>query len=279
MEFITGNSNERIKNIVNLVKDKKTRQKQGLFVIEGLKIILEAKKTNIKIKTILLTEKFFKKNKSRLKNILDNTLEIIIITENISKKISSNVTPQEVFAVCQIPETKLLDHVLDKKNINNINNILMILNLQDIGNFGTIIRTANALGIDCILISSDCPDIYSPKVLRATMGAIFNINIIKINNNTDDIKKIIKSFKDKNFMAVASAVADDCKNINQISFLNKNLIIVGNEGNGLDREIIKICDESVKIPMIKEADSLNVAVASGILIWELVSKTNKLYLK
>ena len=155
----------------------------------------------------------------------------------------------------------------------------MILNLQDIGNFGTIIRTANALGIDCILISSDCPDIYSPKVLRATMGAIFNINIIKINNNTDDIKKIIKSFKDKNFMAVASAVADDCKNINQISFLNKNLIIVGNEGNGLDREIIKICDESVKIPMIKEADSLNVAVASGILIWELVSKTNKLYLK
>ena len=86
LEFITGNSNERIKNIVNLVKDKKTRQKQGLFVIEGLKIILEAKKTNIKIKTILLTEKFFKKNKSRLKNILDNTLEIIIITEIFLKK-------------------------------------------------------------------------------------------------------------------------------------------------------------------------------------------------
>lgn len=274
MKFITSKSNEQIKNIINLINDKKSRLKSGLFVIEGLKIILEAKKSNINIKTILLTETFLKKNKLKLNFIFNNKIDLIIINENISKKISNNVTPQEIFAICQLPKERSLSQVLNQKN--NINNILMILNLQDIGNFGTIIRTANALGIDLILTTSNCPDIYNHKVLRSTMGAIFNIDIIKIDSDLDSIKTTINNLKKSGFLAIASAVSDNCENINNINFLDKNLIkkliIVGNEGNGLDKEIIEVCDKSVKIPMIKEVDSLNVGVASGILIWELVSK-------
>ena len=265
MEYISSRTNNQIKNIVNLVNNKKERIKQGLFVIEGLKILIEAKKNKINILKIFTTQKFFDNNRNIFEKIVNKDIEIIIIVEDICKKISNNVTPQEIFAICKIPSEISFDIAL-----NNGRNILMVLNLQDTGNFGTIIRTANAFGIDYILKSKDCPDIYSPKMLRSSMGNVFNSNIIEI----DDPIKTINMLKKSGFNIYASAISDNCEEIQTISFSDKNVIIVGNEGNGLNKDIIKAADKSVKIPMIKKIESLNVSIAAAILLWEL--KKNKI---
>ena len=141
----------------------------------------------------------------------------------------------------------------------------MLLDLQDIGNFGTIIRTANALGINYILFNKTCPDIYNHKTLRSSMGAVFNFNILEIENSI----KTINQLKNHGFIIYASSVSGLYEDLNKISFSTKNVIIMGNEGNGLNKEVIDICDKIIKIPMNNEIDSLNVAVSTGIILWTL----------
>lgn len=259
MEVITSKSNNKIKNIVSLVNNKKERLQKKLFVIEGLKILNEVINSKVLVKTVFVTENFWKENKYELNLILTNNINVVIITYDICKKISNNVTPQEIFAVCKIPELTSLKTV-----VTHGKHILMIVGLQDVGNFGTIIRTANALGVDYVIASKDCPDIYSFKVLRSAMGAVFNIPIVII----DDTIKTIKILKDNGFALYASAVTDNCKSIKDVTFAEKNVVVVGNEGNGLSKQVIDCCDCAIKIPMIEKADSLNVAVATGILLWE-----------
>ncbi len=260
MEIITSRTNSKIKNIVSLVNNKKERLQKNLFVIEGFKILKEAINNKIEIESILLTEDFWQANKYELNLILTNNMNIVIITYDICKKISNNVTPQGIFAICKIPSLTSLKTV-----IGNGKNILMIVGLQDVGNFGTIIRTANALGVDYILTSKDCPDIYSCKVLRSAMGAAFSIPVVVV----DDVVKTMEMFKNNGFSLYASAVTDDCENIKDVVFDKKSVVVVGNEGNGLSSQVINCCDYTIKIPMVKKANSLNVAVATGILLWEL----------
>lgn len=259
MEFISSNNNERIKSVIKLLNDKKTRKDKNLFVIDGIKLLDEAKKNKIKIQTIFVTKKFFNYNEYYL-NTIGKNIEKIVISENVCKKISRNITPQGIFGICEIPKQKNFEVSVDQSK-----NILILINLQDVGNFGTIIRTASALGIDFILVNRECPDIYGYKVLRSSMGGVFNIGITEI----EDPLKAISFLKNNGFIIYASSVSDKSEKLGVIKFGKKNVIVIGNEGNGLDKTVMENCDKAIKIPMDNNVDSLNVAVATGIILWNL----------
>ena len=158
----------------------------------------------------------------------------------------------------------------DKKEINFLDDIILILdNIQDPGNMGTIIRTADSLNIKQIIISKDSSDIYSPKVVRSTMGAIFRINIIESNNLLETIK-ILKKHK----INVISTTLDTNKSIYDISY-NKTAIVIGNEANGVSTKIQEISDNKVKIPMLGKTESLNAAVATSVILYEAMREKIK----
>ena len=267
MKIISSKMNLNIKNLSKLNNSRKERSIQKLFIIEGLKIIKEAIINNIELQDIFLTKKFLDEKEYELKHLLPNNAKMSIINFELLNKISCTQTPQEIIAVCKIP-----NHINIDDLIFSSNNLLLISQLQDPGNLGTIIRTSNALGIDGIILSKDCPDIYSSKVLRSTMGCMFGFNIVV----SEYISEIIEKCKNNKFKVYASSLSDTAIDITKVIFTKKNLIIVGNEGKGISQEIINICDIQIKIPMIKNMDSLNVSIATGILLWELKKGVLKL---
>lgn len=233
-------ANAKIKNIKKL-NDKKYRDMVGLFLIEGEHLVIEAYKNNC-LKTLIVEENYNFK--------LD--LETMITTTNVLKYISKLDNPPKVMGICY------------KRDIKELGDKLLILdNVQDPGNLGTIIRSAVAFNIDTIILGSDCVDLYNPKVLRATQGLIFGINI-KVENLPD----IIPWLKQKEYKLLVTNL-NGGNDIKTIEKNNKFAIIVGNEGQGVKKEIIDLSDESIYIKMNSKCESLNVGVATGIILYEL----------
>ena len=229
--MISSVQNERIKNYAKL-NEKKYRDESNLFIIEGLHLVEEAKKYNI-IKEVITTNP----------NI-DGTL----VSEEVMKKITNQKSVVEVCAICE---------KLENKNITD--KILILDTIQDPGNIGTLIRTAVSFGFNTIVMEA-CADIYSSKVLRATQGAIFKLNII--NTNIIDFIKGLNGYK------VYGTSLKNGKPLKTIEKADKIAIILGNEGNGVREEILDITDKNIFIE-IDNMESLNVGIAGGILMYEL----------
>jgi len=235
---ITNPKNDRIKEIKKL-NQKKYRDISNLFLVEGEHLVLEAYKKG-KIKELILEQ-----NES-----LSIDVPTLYVSSDVINNISELETPQKVLAVC---------YKLDEEEIGN--RILILDGVQDPGNLGTIIRSAVAFNIDTIVLSNDTVDLYNSKVVRATQGLMFHINIIK-----RDLKTFIPSLKE---YKVLSTNVNGGKSIKTIDKLEKFAIIMGNEGNGVKEEINKMCDDFIYIDMNKKCESLNVAVATSIILYEL----------
>ncbi|MGL4990724.1 MAG: TrmH family RNA methyltransferase [Sarcina sp.] len=256
MLVIESKNNSLFKNIKKL-KEKKYRNQSGTYLIEGLRFVDEAFKSSIKVEKLLYTTEFLDKHKEFLKN--KETIEHIVLSESLLKELSFTGTPQGVMAIIN----------MENKNINNGDIFVLVDKVQDPGNMGTIIRTAHAVGASGILTTKGTVDIYNDKVLRSTMGSIFYIPIIE-----DENLEITKSLKSKNYKLVVSSLQGE-KNFFEEN-LNGNIIIaVGNEGNGVSDEIYNISDIKVKIPMPGSAESLNVAVATSVMLYEKVRQNIK----
>lgn len=258
--MITSDKNKIIKDILKL-KQKKQRDITGNFYIEGERIIDEIP-SNIEIKKYIFSEKFYKdlNNKEKYKKI-DN----IIVSDSVFKKISDTINPQGIMAICSMP----------KNNINSIkikeNKVFVILDrICDPGNMGTIIRTAEALGIDSIFLSKGCVDLYNPKVIRATMGAIFHIPIIQ----DCDISYLITHLKSNNVNIVCTHLDGDKAPYN-IDFKKSTAILIGNEANGVLDQYKNEADELVKIPMVGKVESMNASISSAIIFYEVLSQRLK----
>ena len=258
--MIKNKKNKIIKNILKL-KKKKQRDITGNFYIEGERIIDEIP-SNIEIKKYIFSEKFYKdlNNKEKYKKI-DN----IIVSDSVFKKISDTINPQGIMAICSMP----------KNNINSIkikeNKVFVILDrICDPGNMGTIIRTAEALGIDSIFLSKGCVDLYNPKVIRATMGAIFHIPIIQ----DCDISYLITHLKSNNVNIVCTHLDGDKAPYN-IDFKKSTAILIGNEANGVLDQYKNEADELVKIPMVGKVESMNASISSAIIFYEVLSQRLK----
>ena len=237
----TSIENKKIKSIKKL-DQKKFRDETSEFVVEGDHLVMEAFKANI-LKEIIALEG----------TIIDKVdVEINYATSSVLKYISSLSTPPKVIGICK----KIKEKPLKDK-------ILILDGIQDPGNLGTIIRSCVAFNISDIIVSPDTTDIYSPKVLRATQGMIFNVNIIKRN-----LGEIIYSLKNSGYTIYGTKV-NGGKSVKNVEKREKFAIIMGNEGNGVKKENLDLCSEYIYIDMNNKCESLNVGVATGIILYEL----------
>lgn len=252
---ITSKDNETIKYLKKL-KDKKYRDQENCYIIEGIKLIKEAIGENIKIKYIIVCDDCKQENgiDSELKYEIAK-YECIYVSEKIFLSLTNVVNPQGILAVVE-----------KGKNISKINydeDLFLILDdIQDPGNMGTILRTADSINLKQIIVSKGSADCYNPKVVRSTMGAIFRINIIE----SEDLTKTIKEMK-KNKIKIATTSLQTEKSIYDITY-EKTAIVIGNEANGVSNEVLELADEKIKIPMPGKTESLNASVATAVILYE-----------
>lgn len=257
MQKITSKENELIKHIKKL-KDKKYRDISNEYVIEGIKLVEEAIEEKAPIKYIILCEDC-EKNENIQKELMYEIAkyECIYVTENIFKYLTEVQAPQGILAIIKKNS--------QYKDIDYSQDIIVALDdVQDPGNLGTILRTVDSIGLKQILVSKGTADSYNPKVVRATMGAIFRVKIIEC----EDLQKTLKEIKKHKFKIVVSSLQTD-NSIYDINYYKK-VIIIGNEANGIEAEIQEIADEKIKIPMLGKTESLNASVATGIILYEYV---------
>ena len=239
-------SRNEVKYIQSLYH-KKNRNTEDVFIAEGVKIINEILNSDYEIKKIYALNEWIIEN-----NKYENIVEV---TEDELKRISDFETPNKVLAVIYKKPAK---EIPDLKN-----QITLVLDgIQDPGNVGTIIRTANWFGIKNIIASNDTADIYNPKVIKASMGSFTSIDIFYTE---------LKSFLASNSIYVYGAIIDG-ENINTIQKLNECVLVIGNEGNGIRNDIYPFIQKKISIPKFGNAESLNAAVATGIILWKLKEK-------
>ena len=236
----TSKNNEKIKNIKKL-NNKKFRNEFNEFLVEGEHLVLEAYKSGF------LKELILEQNSS-----LNLPVNTIYVTNSVLKYISDLDTPPQVIGICK---------KLSEKEIGN--KILILDDIQDPGNLGTIIRSCVAFNVDTLVLSKTSVDIYNQKVLRATQGMIFNINIVYKN-----LEEFIPTIKNKGYRVYGTKV-NGGKNLKYIEKNEKFAIIMGNEGNGVKKEILNLCSDYIYIDMNQSCESLNVGIATSIILYEL----------
>lgn len=244
---ITSTSNDRIKFLKTL-KSKKGRNENGLYLIEGKRAVLDAIEHGVRFKSVLVEEGF---NSS-----VSCNCEIIEVSRKVIEALSETSSPEGIIAEAYIPDLSF--------DINKINGLVIFLDrLQDAGNLGTIIRTADALGAGAVVLSQECVELFNPKTVRATMSSIFNIPIMLANESISTLRAI----KEKGYTVFSAALdGEDFNSVKNID-TNKSCIIIGNEGNGICDEILEFSDKIITLPMRGGAESLNAAIAAGILIY------------
>ncbi len=260
MDIIKSKDNKNIKYISKLISSTKFRREESKFVIEGTRLCNEAIKNNACIETLVFSLSAQKKYSDTINELARGAKNTYCVDDRIFCALSDTKTPQGVLCV-----VKTLDkqHYFDKIIKNGI--IVALDNIQDPSNLGTILRSADALGIDGVVLSSDCCDVYSPKVVRGSMGAVFRIPFCI----TDDLSHFIKDFN--NYGTSYACVLDDTAvTVDKVKFSRPVLSVIGNEGNGVSKPVIDACNNKLYIPMHNNAESLNAAVAASIIIWEMI---------
>lgn len=258
MQIITSKDNENIKSIKKL-KERKYRDLNNEYIIEGIKILKEAIQEKAVIKKIVICEECL------ANNIIDEKLLYEIAKYDclyVSKKIFEGLTdvskPQGILAVVEKN---------NKKDINYNEDIIVALDgLQDPGNLGTILRTLDSANLSQVIVSKDTVDAYNPKVVRSTMGAIFRVNIVEAEN----LKETLKEMKRHKYKVMCTDLTAS-KNIYEIDY-NKKILVIGNEANGISKELIDMADEKIIIPMLGKTESLNASVATSIIVYEYVRR-------
>lgn len=278
--MITSAGNGRIKYVTDLLSKAKLRRKDGKFVAEGIKMFLEAPVSEID--EVYISEELYVKlgsngnsgSKSRESGVrivgsslgdyreIARKLEKVnyeVVSESVFKKISDTVTPQGIVTVI-----KTVDASIDDMT-GGVNPLIVVLeNLQDPGNLGTILRTAEGAGADGIVLSRDSVDIYNPKVIRSTMGSVFRMKFAYV----DDLHEAIRSMKSKGISVYAAALDETSESYDTKDYTKPSAILIGNEGNGLKEETIKAAGETVYIPMKGQVESLNASVAAAVIMYE-----------
>ena len=258
MQIITSKDNENIKSIKKL-KERKYRDLNNEYIIEGIKILKEAIQERAVIKKIVICEECL------ANNIIDEKLLYEIAKYDclyVSKKIFEGLTdvskPQGILAVVEKN---------NKKDIKYTEDIIVALDgLQDPGNLGTILRTLDSANLSQVIVSKDTVDAYNPKVVRSTMGAIFRVNIVEAEN----LKETLKEMKRHKYKVMCTDLTAS-KNIYEIDY-NKKILVIGNEANGISKELLDMAVEKIIIPMLGKTESLNASVATSIIVYEYVRR-------
>lgn len=256
MEKITGKNNEIIKGVKKLFTSSKERRAQGLFVLEGARLVFDVLNSLYEVETFLITEGANEKYFDLSVQMQKRSRSSYFISDTLSQKLTETKNSQGVFAVCKMKSNDVC--------VQSGKKYIALDNLQDPGNLGTVIRTAEALGIDGVIVGGGC-DVYNPKVLRASMGSVLRIDVLEC----DGLAGVISGAKARKIKTYATSPESSAQKINEIDFPASCICVIGNEANGVSDEIMDICDKKITIPMPGRAESLNAHVAAAITMWEM----------
>lgn len=270
MKNIESQDNKIIKKVKGL-KVKKNRDKEGLFVVEGLRFVKEIP-NSWEVLYYIISEKFFKNNIEEVKKIetiiteiyesQHKKIELYLVTDKLFDVVSDTENPQGLMAICKKRDI-LFEDVISKKDKKSF--YIILEDLQDPANIGTIIRTADACNVDGIFLTKGCVDIYNPKVLRGTMGSFFHLPIVEGIN----IDEVGEYFKKNSISMYATHLRGEIYPYD-LNLTESCVFLIGNEGKGLSNESANMCDNLVKIPMLGKAESLNASVATSVILYEVV---------
>lgn len=255
MEEITSRKNQYARLLRELSGSAEKRRESGLFAVEGDHLCGEAVKLGLEAEVFLYTQKACEKYPKTVEMALKTAKKSFVISEEVSEYISDTKAPQGLFSavgkrVCAIPE--------------NARKIVVLDGVQDPGNVGTVIRTAEALGFDGVAFTGKCADAFSPKTLRASMGSALRMAF-----GYADAGSLRGMFA--GFTFFAAMLDESAKRLGETVFPEKTAVVIGSEGSGVSKEIADCCDEKVYIP-ISGAESLNAAAAAAIILWEVSRK-------
>lgn len=254
MKTITSRSNEQIKYVANLQKDSHARYAGEVYTVEGIRMSRELPPESVL--QLFISESFNKKNAAA--DIAGGVRDelITIVADDVFEKISSTKSPQGILALVKMPRYELSDLTRGGKGL------LLLEEIQDPGNLGTILRSAEAAGLGGVILDEKCADIFSPKVVRSTMGSIFRVPFIK----TDSFAFAVSALKESGYTIYAAHL--DGEDIYSSNFSAKSAFLIGNEGNGLRRETSMLADKMIRIPMEGKVESLNASIAASLLAFE-----------
>ena len=257
---VTSKDNQWVKEWRRLNDSAKYRRETGLFAIEGARLCGDAMHSGVTLQAVLYTASALAVYGNVVEPLLAAADTVVEISPELSRHMSDTINPQGVFCIA-----KMLDNSLIIDKINIIGTYSALEDIQDPGNMGTIIRTAEALGLDGIFLSDGCCDIYNPKVLRASMGGVFRMPLMRVG----DMEQAVATLQEKGLTVFACVVDADATPITEAGMGNGSVALIGNEGNGLRTETVSACKHRVTIPMTGRAESLNASMAAGIILWEM----------
>ena len=256
-------SKEKLKELFKL-KTKKGRTQEGKFLIEGLRLCEEAANSFWSIESVLYTQSFEEKTRGKklLQKLQKLNFRMIQVKYHDLQKLSDTETAQGIMCV-----VKTMNHSIEDLWKKNFELIVTLDGIRDPGNVGTLIRTADAFGVDGVILSNDTVEPYNPKVVRSTMGSIFHLPIL----DEIDLEKTIPELKKRKFKILGTDVKAG-KSLYNLDYSGKICLLMGSEAEGLNKNLIELSDEIIHIPIYGKAESLNVAVAGGIILYELTKR-------
>ena len=243
MKTITSRRNPLCVHLKKLGSSNSYRKQSGEFLCDGIKLLEDAVKGFADIPVVLTS--------ADIPFPLSVNTKLFYTDKKLLNSLSPLKQSQDVLFSCKIPE---MSTITDVKGTH-----ILLEHLQDPGNVGTIIRTANAFGINTVMLFGDCADPYNPKTIRGSMGSIFRQDIRIVDSAA------LKTFKESGMKIIGAALSDDCRDFTEVSYEN-TIIAIGNEGSGLSDDILALCDEKIMIPISKDSESLNAAVAAAIIM-------------
>lgn len=247
---ITSVNNELVRETVKL-QQRKYRDKENKFLLEGFKSIEEAFRAGVEIETV-----FVLKEKAENYDFIKEKL--ILTNEAVLKKISTTDTAPDAVGIAQQRHYSIND-------LNNAQKVILLENIRDLGNLGTILRTSTAFSVDAIVLFGDCADVYNPKCVRSSVGNLWKIPVVAI-KEVSDLKKTFSGFQKIATLPRAKKYLKDFK-VNLPS-----LVMFGSEADGLSEDLIAIADEDVKIEMADNVESLNLSISCAVVLYEMFAK-------
>lgn len=275
-KYISSRKNPTVVLAASL-SEKKERERQGLFRFDGKKLFCEACACGVEIWGVFIREgddgslcDFV--NKCALDNNIEIEDRLFILSEPAFDRISEEKSPEGIITVAKYIDKLRKIATIDNIKTNGIgeyvpheSRVMALESVRDPGNLGTVIRTAAALGVDTLILSSDCADIYNPRTLRAAMGAVFTRRIVI----TDDLPAVLVALEKSGRRTVAAALTDSACDAESLALSSRDCVVVGNEGHGLSADVISACSVAAILPMERGPgiESLNASVAAAIFIW------------
>lgn len=256
--MISSSDNKQVKNVIQLISSSKARKKQGLFVVEGIRMVQETPLD--RIEAVYISSAF---EEDYLKHPMSQNCAYEVVEDKIFQKMSDTQTPQGILAVVQ-KRTYTIQDILNSRTAGCI---LILDGIQDPGNLGTMIRTGEGAGISGVILSKDTADLYNPKTIRSTMGSIYRVPHVI----SESLMETVEELKQQGVNVVATHLRGK-KEYQELEYSGLTGILIGNEGNGLSEELADSADELVRIPMEGSVESLNAAIAAALFMYEIKRK-------